>query len=115
MTEEQKQQNRIRLGERIALLRKSKGITQEQLAEAAGLHRPHICKIEAGKYAATIDVLQAIAEALGMTVDMIDPKLADLAPMKKLTPEPMRGWLGTELNKKVTETLTLKDIDKERT
>ena len=26
-----------------------------------------------------------IAEALGMTVDLIDPKLADLAPMKTLT------------------------------
>lgn len=84
MTEEQKLQNRVRLGERIALLRKSKGMTQEQLAEAAGLHRPHICKIEAGKYATTIDVLQAIAEALGMTVDIIDPSIADLAPLKKL-------------------------------
>jgi transcriptional regulator with XRE-family HTH domain len=78
MTEDQKLQNRIRLGERIALLRKSKGMTQEQLAEAAGLHRPHICKIEAGKYATTIDVLQAIAEALGMTVDIIEPKLSNL-------------------------------------
>lgn len=78
MTEEEKLQNRTRLGERIALLRKSKGMTQEQLAEAAGLHRPHICKIEAGKYATTIDVLQAIAEALGMTVDIIEPKLSNL-------------------------------------
>jgi hypothetical protein len=29
--------------------------------------------------------VQAIAEALGMTVDIIDPKLADLAPLKRLT------------------------------
>jgi hypothetical protein len=29
--------------------------------------------------------IQQIAEALGMTVDIIDPKLADLAPMKTLS------------------------------
>lgn len=37
-----------------------------------------------GKYTVTLDTLQAIAEALGMTVDIIDPKLADLAPLKTL-------------------------------
>jgi hypothetical protein len=28
--------------------------------------------------------MQSLAEALGMTVDIIDPALADLAPLKKL-------------------------------
>ena len=123
MTDEQKQQIRDRIGLRIAALRKTFlwpdstkekphiGLTQEQLSERAGLQRSHISKIEAGKYAVTFETIQAIAEALGMTVDLIDPKLADLAPLKRLTPEHMRGWLGTELNKKVTETITLKDIE----
>ena len=35
--------------------------------------------------AVNIETLQAIAEALGMTVDIIDPDLQDLAPLKRLT------------------------------
>ena len=109
MTDEQKQQTRDRIGLRIMSLRKMAGLTQEQLSERAGLQRSHIAKIERGKYAVTFETVQAIAEALGMTCDIIDSKLADLAPLKRLTPEPMRGWLGTELNKKATDVLTLKD------
>ena len=85
MTEEQKQQTRERIGKRISTLRKLAGLTQEQLAEKAGLQRTHVGRIEAGKYAVTLEVVQAIAEALGMTVDIIDPKLADLSPLKTLT------------------------------
>jgi transcriptional regulator with XRE-family HTH domain len=86
MTEEQKQQTRERIGQRIATLRKLAGMTQEQLAQAAGLQRTHVNRIEAGKYAVTLEVVQAIAEAFGMTVDIIDTALADLAPLKRLTP-----------------------------
>ncbi len=107
---ERKQQTRDRIGRRIATLRKLAGLTQEQLSERAGLQRSHISKIEAGKYAVTFETIQAIAEALGMTVDIIDPKLADLAPMKTLT-EPMKGSLGEALNKKVTEVFTPKGTE----
>lgn len=87
MTDEQKQQTRDRIGLRIMALRKLAGLTQEQLSERAGLQRSHVSKIEAGKYAVNIETLQSIAEALGMTVDIIDPRLSDLAPMKTLTKE----------------------------
>ena len=110
MTDEQKQQTRDRIGLRIMALRKMAGLTQEQLSERAGLQRSHVSRIEAGKYAVTLETIQAIAEALGMTVDIIDPKLADLAPMKTLT-EPMTGSLGTALNKKVTEVFTPKGTE----
>ena len=82
---ERKQQTRDSIGLRIMALRKLAGLPQEQLSERAGLQRSHISKIEAGKYAVTFEPVQAIAEALGMTVDIIDPKLADLAPMKTLS------------------------------
>ena len=108
MTDEQKQQTRDRIGLRIMALRKLAGLTQEQLSERAGLQRSHISKIEAGRYAVTFETIQQIAEALGMTVDIIDPRLSDLAPMKTLT-KPMIGLLGTALNKKVTEVFTPKD------
>lgn len=85
MTEIQKQQTRDCIGLRIATLRKLAGLTQEELSARAGLQRSHISKIEAGKYAVTFETIQAIAEALNMTVDIIDVELQDLAPLKKLT------------------------------
>ncbi|MBR3856823.1 MAG: helix-turn-helix transcriptional regulator [Bacteroidaceae bacterium] len=84
MTEEQKQATRDRIGQRIAQLRKLAGLSQEQLSERAGLQRTHVSRIEAGKYAVTLETIQAIAEAFDMTVDIIDPKLRDLAPLKSL-------------------------------
>ena len=103
MTDEQKQQTRDRIGQRVAALRKLAGMSQEQLAERAGLQRTHVSRIEAGKYAVTLETIQAIAEALYMTVDIIDTALADLAPLKRLTP-PTKGALGEALESKITET-----------
>lgn len=85
MTDEKKQATRTRIGKRIAALRKLAGMSQDQLALRAGLQRSHISRIEAGKYAVTLETIQAIAEALYMTVDIVDTSLADLAPLKHLT------------------------------
>lgn len=84
MNEEMKQQVRGRIGNRIAALRKKAGLTQEELALRAGLQRTHVGRIEAGRYAVTLEVVQAIAEALGMTVDIIDPRLEGLDQLKQL-------------------------------
>ena len=83
--EAQRQKTRDRIGLRIASLRKMKEWSQEELARRAGLQRTHISRIEAGKYAVTLETIQAIAEALGMTVDIIDERLRDLAPLRVLT------------------------------
>ena len=79
-----KQQVRERIGNRIAALRKKAGLTQEELALRAGLQRTHVGRIEAGRYAVTLEVVQAIAEAIGMTVDIIDPRLEGLDQLKQL-------------------------------
>lgn len=84
MTDEQKQQTRDRIGLRILTLRKICEWSQDELARRAGLQRTHISRIEQGKYAVTLETIQAIAEAFGMTVDIIDSKLRDLAPLKTL-------------------------------
>ena len=84
MTDEQKQATRDRIGQRSAALRKLAGLSQEQLAERAGLQRTHVSRIEAGKYAVTLETIQAIAQALGMTVDIIDTRLTNLAPLERL-------------------------------
>ena len=106
MTDEQKQVTRDRIGQRIAALRKLAGLSQEQLSERAGLQRTHISRIEAGKYAVTLETIQAIAEALGMTVDIIDKGLQDLAPLKRMTP-PIKDALGEAVESKSTVTFDI--------
>ena len=81
MTNEEKQQTRDCIGQRITALRKAAGLTQEELAISAQLQRTHIGRIEAGRYAVTLETVQAIAQALGMTVDIIDPRLEGLAKL----------------------------------
>lgn len=87
MTDEQKQQVRDRIGLRIASLRKMQGMNITQLSDRAGIQRAHLSRIEAGKYAVTIETVEAIAQALGMTVDIVDERLRDLAPVRVLTKE----------------------------
>ena len=81
-----KEQAAQRMGQRITALRKLEGISQQELADRAGLTRQHIGRIEKGELVSVAYVtIQQIAEALGMTVDITDPGLQDLAPLKRLT------------------------------
>ena len=69
-----------------AAQRKQEGISQQELADRAGLTRQHIGRIEKGELVSVAYVtIQQIAEALGMTVDITDTALTDLAPLKRLT------------------------------
>ena len=82
-----KEQHAERIGQRITALRKMEGISQQELADRAGLTRQHIGRIENGELPNVANVtIQQIAEALGMVVDIVDPTLADLAPLKRMTP-----------------------------
>lgn len=83
-SDEWKQQQRERLGVRIRSLREAAGMNQVQLAELAGIQSSHLSRIEAGKYAVTFETIQTIAEALNMTVDLVDPRLANLTKLKVL-------------------------------
>jgi transcriptional regulator with XRE-family HTH domain len=82
-----KEQHAQRIGQRITALRKMEGISQQELADRAGLTRQHIGRIEKGELPNVANVtIQQIAEAMGMTVDIVDQRLEGLAPMKRLTP-----------------------------
>jgi transcriptional regulator with XRE-family HTH domain len=82
-----KEQHAQRIGQRITALRKREGISQQELADRAGLTRQHIGSIERGELVNVANVtIQQIAEAMGMIVDIVDPALADLAPLKRITP-----------------------------
>ena len=62
---------RIRIGQRIAEIRKEKGFSQGDLAEVTGLKQNAISRIEQGKFNIGFDTLQKIAEAFGKKVDLI--------------------------------------------
>lgn len=64
-------EERQRIGQRIADLRKEKGLTQQDIADRTGIQRNHISRIEAGRYSVGFDTLQSIAEALGGRIDII--------------------------------------------
>ena len=56
------------VAERIKKIRKAKGITQEQLAELAGLNRTHLYRLESGKQSMTLRTLKIVADALSVRV-----------------------------------------------
>jgi len=54
------------LGARIKEIRKSRGMTQEQLAEMIDVEQKHVSRIESGKNFPTIDRLEKIAATLNV-------------------------------------------------
>lgn len=80
-----KEESAVRMGHRITALRKLNGWSQQELSYRAGLTRQHIGRIEKGELLSVAYVtIQQIAEAFGMTVDIIDPALQDLAPLRDI-------------------------------
>jgi transcriptional regulator with XRE-family HTH domain len=55
------------LGERVATLRRERGLTQEQLAEKMGVSRNHIADIELGTRNTGVWSFLLIARALGIS------------------------------------------------
>ena len=67
---------RIQLGLNIQEARRSKGFSQETLAHRADIDRGYIGKIENAKHAASIDMVEAIAEALGIEAqELLKPRI----------------------------------------
>lgn len=58
----------IALGDAIRLARSERKISQEALADAAGIDRSHMGKIERGERNVTILNVKRVATALGLTV-----------------------------------------------
>lgn len=56
------------VAERIKAIRKKKGISQDELAELAGLNRVHLFRIERGRCNPTLRTLKIIADTLGVKV-----------------------------------------------
>jgi len=59
---------RQRLAANIRSMRKKLGISQEALADLAGLHRTYVGSIERGERNVSIDNIERLARALGQDV-----------------------------------------------
>ena len=59
----------IELGKRIKKIRKSKGITQEQLAENIGLSTQYISNLETAKSKGSLETIVKIANIFEVSVD----------------------------------------------
>lgn len=95
------------LGHNIRALRETRGVTQQQIAKAAGIPRPTWANLESGAANPTLSVLIKVANALQVRVEELigPPKAevkfyrADELPMRKrgkvnvrkLLPEAMAG------------------------
>ncbi len=56
------------LGKRIKFLRNKIGVSQEELADRAGIDRTYITSVECGKRNIAIVNIEKIAKALGVTL-----------------------------------------------
>lgn len=59
------------IGGRIIQGRKSKGISQEQLAQDAGIDRSHMGFIEQGRRKPTLSTLFKVVKALGISLEQL--------------------------------------------
>lgn len=64
------------VGERIRLIRKGQGLSQEELAEKCGLSSNYIGFVERGQKQITLVALKSIADALGVDIGALFEGLA---------------------------------------
>jgi len=67
----------VALGKKIKSLRHAHGWTQEQLAEYAELHVSYIVLLEKGANRATIETLEKLAKAFGISISSLVQSLDD--------------------------------------
>ena len=61
----------MEFSERLARLRKERGLTQKALAEASGVHATQIQRYESGAFEPTLDALRRLARALAVSADVL--------------------------------------------
>ena len=93
---------------RIVELREKRGISQAQLAKAAGMSRSYLSQIEHGRYKSpSADIMYRIASALGTTIaDILEEQIIAVAGNYQTVPAPLRELVRTK-----GELLDIRDED----
>ena len=63
-----KQSARCRFGERLRMERTARGMSQEEMADLAGLHRTYVGSVERFERNVSIDSMERLAQALGLDI-----------------------------------------------
>lgn len=62
-----------RFGQRLREIREEAGVSQEKLAEQAGVHRTYVSSVERGKRNVSLVNIERFAAALGVTMGELMP------------------------------------------
>lgn len=62
----------------LTIARARLGLTQQQLAEAAGMQQSEVSRIESGRANPTLQTLITLASSLGMRISLVDQEQASL-------------------------------------
>ena len=62
---------KAKVGKRIKYIRNQLGVSQEELADKAGIDRTYITSVECGKRNVSIVNIEKIANALGVTLSTL--------------------------------------------
>lgn len=62
---------RLGLGQAVRALRHDRALSQERLAEAAGVHRTFVYRLERGDVTVSLDTLQRIARPLSISLSAL--------------------------------------------
>ena len=74
------------LGQRLARIRKERGLTQKDVAERTGLIQTLVSDYERGRLRLAADMIVRFAVALGITTDeLLQPKERQAAPTRKIS------------------------------
>ena len=59
---------KIKFGAKVRKLRQAKGVSQEAFADICGLHRTYVGAIERGERNVSLENIEKIAKALGISI-----------------------------------------------
>ncbi len=62
-----------RFGDNVRTVRRAKGISQEDLADRAGLHRTYVSSVERGERNVTLETIEKLSKALGVSMAKLMP------------------------------------------
>jgi transcriptional regulator with XRE-family HTH domain len=65
----------VRFGNRLREVREAAGVSQEKLAELAGLHRTYVSSVERGKRNISLQNIERLALALGVSMKELMPAM----------------------------------------
>lgn len=104
------EQTRVRYASKVRRARQDLGMTQAEVAEAAGVSRNTVMNLETGKQIPQAEKLWSVLLVVGIRPEIGDPEwidqwLAVLVPLFKRVPEEVRGQTLGEVTRVVYDAI----------